>query len=369
MNCGKVQKLQVQNFRNLNSDIFEFVSGINCIFGKNGNGKTNLLEAIYFLTNKKSFRKNTSFPQMMNIEGDKPEIIIQSVFDFEGDPSAYSIRWSDKLEERFWNSKPEKTKTPSASVFVNPFDSYSFHTSGTFRRQWMDSHLGQLDPEYKKVLNRFQKAIKFRNSILSATRYIKDYPAQLKAIDLQVCEYSEIITKKRADFLQNLNNFISPTFKAIFAEEHQLKLELDSMFLHWNAAKIYDFYRSQERIDVEAQVTQVGIHRDDYIFSFDGLNSFEFCSLGQQKMSFLSLIFGFIELFESKFNSYPIVLIDDVSGELDGQRWKNLVQYLEQKSFQVLITTANENFKKELENIKHSRTFFLDQGTLSSNQG
>lgn len=369
MNCGKIQKLQVQNFRNLNSNVFEFVSGINCIFGQNGNGKTNLLEAIYFITNKKSFRKNTSFPQMMNIEGGKPEIILQSVFDMDGDIQSYSIRWSDKLEERFFNSKPEKSKTPSSSVFVNPFDSYSFHISGTFRRQWMDSHLSQLDPAYKQVLNRFQKAIKFRNSILSSVRYIKDYPAQLKAIDLQVSEYSEVITSKRVEFLNNLNNFVSPTFKAIFAEEHQLKLELDSMFVNWNAGKIYDFYRSQEHTDVTSGLTQVGVHRDDYIFSFNGLNSFEFCSLGQQKMSFLSLIFGFIELFKAKFDSYPIVLIDDVSGELDGQRWKNLVQYLEQKSFQVLITTANENFKKELENIKFSRTFFLDQGTLSSNQG
>ncbi len=72
MNCWKVQKLQAQNFRNLGKDVFEFSPGINCIFGQNGNGKTNLLEAVHLLTNKKSFRKNTGYSQMINIEGASP---------------------------------------------------------------------------------------------------------------------------------------------------------------------------------------------------------------------------------------------------------------------------------------------------------
>ena len=143
-------------------------------------------------------------------------------------------------------------------------------------------------------------------------------------------------------------------------------MDLDSIFVHWDAQKIFDFYRHQENTDIKAKVTQVGIHRDDFIFSFDGLNAFEFCSLGQQKMAFLSLIFAYIELFRYKFSSYPIVLMDDVSGELDSQRWKNLIEYLETKSFQVLITTANENFGKELELIPDSKKFYIEHGLLKS---
>ena len=140
------------------------------------------------------------------------------------------------------------------------------------------------------------------------------------------------------------------------------------MFVHWDTKKIFDFYRHQEANDIKTHITQVGIHRDDFIFSFDGLNAFEFCSLGQQKMAFLSLIFAYIELFRYKFSSYPIVLIDDVSGELDSQRWKNLIQYLETKSFQVLITTANENFGKELEKIPNSKKFLIEHGTLINHE-
>lgn len=362
-NCWKLKKLQTQNFRNLKNNVFDFSPGINCIFGQNGNGKTNLLEAVYLLTNKKSFRKNTDFSQMINIEGESPEIVIQSVFEYDNDLSSYSLRMTDSVEERFLNNRSEK-KTPSSSVFINPFDAYNFHNSATFRRQWVDSHISLGDKEYRQTLTRFQKAMKFRNSVLGIGG--KSALFQLKAIDEQVAEYSELLTQKRHEFLGALNEFITPTFKAIFSEDHTLELNLDSLFLHWDKKRIFDFYRHQENTDLKSGITQVGIHRDDYIFSFDGLNAFEFCSLGQQKMAFLSLIFAYIELFRYKFTSYPIVLIDDVSGELDSQRWKNLIQYLETKNFQVLITTANENFGKELEKIPASRKFYIEHGQLKT---
>jgi DNA replication and repair protein RecF len=364
MDCWKIHKLQTKNFRNLGQNIFEFVPGINCVFGQNGNGKTNLLEAVYLLTNKRSFRKNTDYAQMINIEGGNSEFTLQSAFKNDQDLLAYSLRMSDQLEERFLNNEPVKNKTPVSSVFINPFDSYNFHTSSTFRRQWFDSHISLMDKEYKQVLSRFQKSMKFRNSILHFGG--KNASAQLRAIDEQVSEYSEILTLKRGEFIRDLNQFITSTFKAIFAEEHTLHLDLDSQFLHWDKKRIFDFYRHQENSDIKAEVTQVGIHRDDFVFSFDGLNAFEFCSLGQQKMAFLSLIFAYIELFRYKFSSYPIVLIDDVSGELDSQRWKNLIEYLETKKFQVLITTANENFGKELERIPHSKKFYIEHGLLKS---
>ncbi len=364
MDFGKVKKLQAQNFRNLASSVFEFTSGINCIFGQNGNGKTNLLEAVYLLTNKKSFRKNTGFAQMIDIEGGQSQLILQSAFEKEGELVSYSLRMGEELEERFLNSSPEKSKTPSSSVFINPFDSYSFHTSSTFRRQWMDSHMSLMDKEFRQILGRFQKSMRFRNSVLGMGG--KNASFQLRAIDEQVSEYSAILTAKRHEFLNQLNQFITPTFRAIFAEENTLQMDLDSLFVHWDAKKIFDFYRHQESNDIKAEITQVGIHRDDFIFSFNGLNAFEFCSLGQQKMAFLSLIFAYIELFRYKFSSYPIVLIDDVSGELDSRRWKNLIEYLETKNFQVLITTANENFGKELERIPNSKKFFIEHGGLKA---
>ncbi len=301
---------------------------------------------------------------MINIEGASPEIVIQSVFTDGVDLLPYTLRVREASEERYFNNKLEKTKTPASSVFINPFDSYSFHTSGTFRRQWADTHISLGDREYRQTLTRLQKAMKFRNSLLAVGG--KAIQAQLRAIDEQVAEYSETLTHRRFEFLAALNRFITPTFREIFSEEHALELTLESLFISWDRKRIFDFYRHHESADLKAGITQVGVHRDDFIFSFDGLNAFEFCSLGQQKMGFLSLIFAYIELFRYKFASYPLVLIDDVSGELDSQRWKKLVQYLEKKSFQVLITTANENFGKELEKIPASKKFYIEHGTLTN---
>ena len=112
-----------------------------------------------------------------------------------------------------------------------------------------------------------------------------------------------------------------------------LKIEIVSKFDQFSEQQIYNYL--QERLEKDCIIghSTSGVHRDDYNFIFDGFNSFEFCSLGQQKMSFLSLLFAYIELFRYKFKTYPIVLIDDVSGELDQSRWNNLITYLRHKEF------------------------------------
>ena len=163
----KIQRLKADNFRNLDSSVYEFSDKINCIFGPNGNGKTNLLEAVYYLTNRKSFRKNTDYPQLLNIEGEKQEIYLSSSFNDDGNIISLSGKIRPESEEWYLNNQTEKPKIKAQCVFVNPFDSYLFHTSSSFRRSWMDQNLGQLDKEYKSSLAKFQKALRFRNSILS----------------------------------------------------------------------------------------------------------------------------------------------------------------------------------------------------------
>lgn len=363
MEFYKLEKLQVENFRNLKNQAVAFSEGINCVFGENGNGKTNLLEAVYFLSSKKSFRKNTAFPQIISVESEKPEIIMSSVFITENNQR---ITLSGKVnsKESSWslNGKPAKSKPKIASVFINPFDSYAFHTIPAFRRSWVDQYLSLISKEYKDSFARYNQALKFRNTLLSnkPTSYLQ----QIEAIDGQLAHYSKICTDLRLEFVDQLRPYCKQTFKLIFEESHDLEVKLDSRFANATQEEIRQFYRENLQKDDIIGRTSYGIHRDDYLFLFDGFNSFEFCSLGQQKMSYLSLIFAYIELFRYKFSSYPIVLIDDVSGELDSRRWRNLIGYLEAKNFQVMITTANESFKQELEKIDHSNKIYVDGGLL-----
>jgi DNA replication and repair protein RecF len=168
----------------------------------------------------------------------------------------------------------------------------------------------------------------------------------------------------RKNLLGELNEYIGKTFKDIFDESHELELEIDSKFSNFTPEDIAEFYRNSLEKDLVIGHTSSGAHRDDYTFHFDGYNSYEYCSLGQQKMSFLSLLFAYIELFRYKFKTYPIVLIDDVSGELDQRRWIKLINFLENNNFQVLITTANENFKTELEKIQDAQKIFIHDGRI-----
>lgn len=358
----KLSKLQTTNFRNLENNIFEFSEGINCIFGNNGNGKTNILEAIHFLINKKSFRKNTGFPQVISIESEKPEILFSSIFKSNNNSMTYTGKWEDKTQQWYMDNSPVKKKIDIETVFINPFDSYAFHTVPSFRREWMDNHISKLSKEYKRNLKNFTQSLRFRNNLLS--KRPPQYREQISAIDIQLAEYSYILLNERLKFIKEIEDYCTETFKKIFDEEHELKIELSTKFRNYSVQDIKNYYAESLKKDEIMYKTHYGIHRDDYVFHFDGFNSFEYCSLGQQKMSFLSLIFAYIELFRYKYTSYPIVLIDDVSGELDSRRWNNLITYLKDKNFQVMITTANDNFRKELESIEESTKFYIENGEI-----
>lgn len=355
-----LSKIQITNFRNLQSIPLVFSKKINCIFGLNGNGKTNLLEAIYFLTNKKSFKKKTKFPQLLSMDCEKAEIYFNSLYHQEEDHTL-SGKINDLKSEWYLDNKIYKSKPKIKSVFINPFDSFQFHNSSSFRRKLMDDLFSLLSDKYKKILSNYNNSLKFRNSLLQKkpTKYIE----QINALDEQFILLNIEILKMRVEFLNNLNDIISKTFKDIFSEEHHLSLKYETKF-EINFESVKRILKENFQKDLILGNTSYSSHRDDYIFIFDGFNSYEYCSLGQQKMSFLSLLFAYIELFRYKLISYPLVLIDDVSGELDSVRWGNLISYLDLKNFQVFITTANENFKSELLKLQGVKNFLIENGEI-----
>lgn len=365
MTALKISKFQVSNFRNLYPDIIEFSSGINCILGKNGNGKTNLLEALYVLGNKKSFRKNASFPQYLNMDGDKCEIYFSAIFMDE--ETCQNITYSGKMKsnytEWFLNGKFTKEKINAFLVFINPFDFYSFHFTPKFRRDWFDQHISLLSKIYKNALGKYNYSLKIRNNLLGKRG--KAYLSQIKAVDEQIARYSYILTQERINFINEINDCYSKIFKKIFSHEYLLQIMLKTKFSQSSKDDILNYYQINLTKDAEAGLTLYGVHRDDYTLLFDGLNSLDYCSLGQQKMSYLSLLFAYVELFRYKFNTYPIVLIDDVSGELDHGRWHRLIEYLEERKFQVFITTANESFKEKLENIQNAKKIYINAGKIT----
>jgi len=360
-----LEKIKVVNFRNISSDVITFGNGINCIFGDNGNGKTNILEAINFLIHKKSFRKNTAFPQILSIDCEESEIIFSSVLVIDGERKTLSAKISSDSSSWFYNQEPLRGKNPVSCIFINPFDSYHFFNSSTFRRKWFDEHISLWDVDYKKKLRDYHQSLKFRNTLLAKKpSYFLD---QIFAIDENLANVSKLIIEKRCIFLNEISDFYKKTFKAIFSEENDLEIQYESKMIGLTDLEIKNILKKNIEKDKILGHTAYGIHKDDYTPYFNGLRSFDYCSLGQQKMSYLSLIFAYIELLRYKYRVYPVVLIDDVSGELDKERWGNLINYLKICKYQVLITTANESFQKELEKINGATKILVANGRILKN--
>lgn len=366
MSSYSIEKIQIKNFRNLSDDIISFAPKINCIFGENGNGKTNILEAIYVLTTRKSFRKNTSFPQFLSVDGEKPEIIFSSAFsDIHKKQFSYSARLNHGRSEYFIDGKPVKKKIDFKLVFINPFDSYGFMNIPSVRRNWFDLYCSQFLPGYKKLLSKYQNSLRFRNTLLS--KKPSKYRDQIFAIDKELASCCVELTNHRIHFIKELSPLCGDIFREIFSQDHKIELLLETRFKDFDAKMVFNYMQKRLDKDKMAGFTTYCVHKDDYNLLFDGMNAFEFCSLGQQKISYLSLLFAYIRLFGYKYMSSPIVLIDDVSGELDQLRWSNLIEYLGRGNFQVLITTANEKFKEELEKIDNANRIYVEAGRIRQN--
>ena len=239
-----LDKLKIKNFRNLEDDIVSFNSRVNYIFGENGNGKTNLLEAIYVITEKKSFRKNTSFPQLVNINGEEPEILFQTKFkDIKDKEHAYSGRLITEKNEYFLNGKPTKEKFKIHSVFINPFDSLFFHNTPSFRRQWFDQSLSAIDQQYRKALRHYQQVLKMRNILL--LKRPPRYRDQIKAIDGEMAKYSFLLVQKRIQFIGELEGLFTQIFCEFFSPAHEMKIKIQSKFALLNIDEVYSALQKQ----------------------------------------------------------------------------------------------------------------------------
>ena len=341
-----VEKIKLENFRNLSDQIVLLEPNINCIYGLNGNGKTNVLEAIYLSINKKSFRKKAGFQQMLSIDCEKPVIISSlTIKNHLNEIDYYSSVWeSNKF--RCLKNNNQKIRRPEINcVFVSPFDSFSFHNESTFRRTQLDLYISSIFPEYKKTLNNYNKLLTQKNFLLKLRNHDS---SQLDAIDKVLAKQIVILSRYRNDFVNEINPYLENIYHEIFSENVHLKAELGTDFSSTDVGDVFAKIKSNRENDFKYGHSKVGPHRDEFNLMFNGFDSVEFCSLGQQKTAYLSLLFAYINLFRYKFRVFPLVLIDDVSGELDSIRLELLMRYLFKADYQVVLTTANEEFKNNL---------------------
>jgi DNA replication and repair protein RecF len=358
-----LEKLILHNFRNLKYLNISFNRNINCIFGKNGNGKTNILEAVHLILNKKSFRKNCGFPQLLNYDADETFFIIQSLFSNNDTKLTFSLQQDSNRAVITINGSVTNRKIELPTLFVSPFDAYEFFNTPKRRREWFNEHQSKLDKEYKSQLKRYNQILKFKNSLL--LKKPNNFKKQIIALHREMSDLIVYLYHKRISFLQELKQYYFDTFKAIFDEDFEIDTRLDTNIPIEN---VDNFLEENLEKEIIVGKTLYGSHKDNFLIYFNGLNAIDYCSIGQQKMTYFSLIFAYIELFRYKHKSFPLILMDDISGELDNVRWEKFISFLDKLKIQVLITTANTKFKEELEKRQSVKIFNVIDGTLDNSK-
>ena len=341
----EIASLKLINFRNFSNLELNFSENKNIIIGDNGEGKTNIVEAIFVLALTKSFRTN-----------DDDNLIKEnnSLFKVEGSIKSsfvnnYKIIYQDGVKVvKINNNKINKFSDYISNINVILFS--------------INVEISQLDNNYVKYLNYYNKILKQRNSYLktlynSSVNY--DY---LNIIDNQLVDYGFKIYEIRKKFIEDINNLITDIYINLGGTK-KLEIIYKSDYLEFNNIDdIVSNYKSYVSKDINLGSTQFGIHRDDFVFSLDGQDAKVFASEGQQKNSVISFKLAELEIFNLKNSEYPILILDDLFSELDLKKIGKILNYIS-KDIQTFITTTDlKKIKKSY--LKNSKIFRLNNGVI-----
>ena len=343
----RVQSLHIQGFRNLAKTTLEFDPEANfvALVGSNGQGKTNVLEALFLLGISKSFRtaeneEMVGFDQEFfslkgNIERNDGKLEVEVIVTREPAKKTLKINGGVKKASDYIGAL--------SVVFFSPDDLGMIHLSPSLRRRYLDLLLSQLDREYLENALKYQSALRQRNVLL---RRIGDNEAQEGELDFWDQELSACgsrLRQKREQVIGKVGDFASPYYKEATGTRDELKIEyLPSGGPDSEAEALFAMLQKNHSRDIALGSTQSGPHRDDLRFLCNGHDLASFGSRGEWRSLVLTLKFAEIELLKEKNGETPILLLDDVFSELDESRQKTLFNSI--RDCQTFMTTTHREF-------------------------
>ena len=362
----KLSTIKIVNFRNYSNVKVDFNDKLNIIYGDNGAGKTNLVEAIYALSLTKSFRTNDDKNLIKNSEVSAK---IEGVIESNNTINNYQVVISKEGKKVKIDNKKNKKISDYISniniILLEPDEQIIFSSSPSLRRKLINIEISQLKKEYIIYLNNYNKVLKQRNFYLREL-YIngnssRDY---LDILTKELVKEGMKVYEKRLDFINKINMYISNKYLEIF-EFGKLEVKYKSDYMGKNADEVFDYYYKNYNKEINAGKTLYGIHHDDIVFLLDGNNISEFGSNGQCKNAILAFKLAEIEVIFDEKKDYPILILDDIFSALDNIKIKNIVKFLN-KNIQTFITTTDlERIDGEL--TKNSKIIRVKNGTLEEN--
>ncbi|BDX39636.1 DNA replication and repair protein RecF [Tenuifilaceae bacterium CYCD] len=338
-----LKKISVINFKSFKQLELDFDSKINCFVGDNGQGKTNLLDAIYYLSMCKSaFNPNDN--QVVN-HGES-FFVIQGKYERNlSDENIYcGFKQSEgKVFRR--NGKDYERLADHIGllpvVMVSPADSALIEESGEERRKYMNSVISQFDKIYLDEVMRYNRVLAQRNSFLKNYRGMDFSYDILEAIDEQLVQYGKIIHAKRQAFIGQLIPIFQEYYSRVSGGAEVVSLSYRS---HLNSNDLQELLKANIEKDRALQYTSSGVHRDDIVLNIDGYPIRREGSQGQQKTYLIALKLAQFDFLSRVSEIKPILLLDDIFDKLDFKRVEQLVRLVALDGFgQIFITDTNKN--------------------------
>ncbi|TDQ23798.1 DNA replication/repair protein RecF [Tenacibaculum caenipelagi] len=352
-----LQKISLVNFKNIESQTFDFQKKINCFVGNNGIGKTNVLDAIYYLSFAKSYFNSVAGQNIRHgqdffmIEGDyllneRQEKIVCSLK--RGQKKV--LKRNGKVYEKF---SEHIGQLPL--VIISPADRDLIVEGSENRRKFIDGVISQQDKQYLQALISYTKIVSQRNALLKYFAANRTFDAlNLKVYDEQLVEYGTIIYNKRKVFLEEFVPIFNIKHQIISGANEEVNLRYKSQ-LHEVSLK--DLFEQNLEKDKILQYTSSGIHKDDLSFEIGEHPIKKFGSQGQQKSYLIALKLAQFEFIKQQSNVTPILLLDDIFDKLDEHRVAQIVDLVNSEEFgQIFITDTHANRTEEV--IKKSNQEF-----------
>ena len=366
-----ISKIMAHNFRNFKNVILEFDPRLNLIVGKNGQGKTNLLEAIHFLATAESHRTNKN-KEMINWDSQKCSVQLILKKQESRLKLGFSLEERNKIVKL--NDKPIEKISEFLGylnvVLFSPEDLKLVKGSPANRRKFINIEVSQVNSYYHHLLKKYRHVLKQRNNLLKEIQYNKtDKNMDMLGIwDEQISTLGSKIIKKRVEVIKKIKILARLKQRKITDGKENLNICYENS-LHNNGEgnpksageKDYKLIFKEKLVnnktkEIKRGYTTVGPHRDDLLLEINGKDVRKYGSQGQQRTVALSLKLAELEFMKSETGEYPVLLLDDVFSELDKERKTFLLNIIENKiqtfitgteykSLQAIVDTSSDVFK------------------------
>lgn len=357
----RLKSLAIKGFRNL-KDLkltFEASPDLFALVGKNGQGKTNLLEAIYLCNLSKSFRAHENL-DLIGFDEDFCRIeavseggeakLIEVIIEKNPNRKTLKVNGVRQRVTEFIGHLPV--------VFFSPDDMSMIHQAPSLRRRYLDVLLSQLDSEYLLTLIDYEKAVRHRNTLLKQVREGRGKPHEIDFWDEKVAALGITLVTKRRALVKTLNPLACNHYRGIAHQKDNLVIGYQ---VSVEPEKLFETLAAHRERDIATGVTSAGPHRDDLIFMNNDRDMALFASRGEWRSLVLALKFAELELLRERLNTEPILLLDDVFSELDDTRQQYLFSNL--KGAQAFVTTTHREFLKPFKN--HFVLYQVQDGGVS----